>query len=78
MCVQYWRRVPPAQLVLYDASLICEMTKGFQMSMPSAQGSGTTPLTQDVVIEAFTDGSEADYKLISNQPAQPYVLYNNS
>lgn len=62
----------------YDASLICEMTKGFQMSMPSAQGSGTTPLTQDVVIEAFTDGSEADYKLISNQPAQPYVLYNNS
>jgi hypothetical protein len=62
----------------YDASLICEMTKGFQMSMPSGQGSGTTPLTQNVVIEAFTDGSEADYTLISNQPEQPYVLYNNS
>ena len=62
----------------YDASLICEMTKGFQMSMPSPQGSGTTPLTQNVVIEAFTDASEADYKLISNQPTQPYVLYNNS
>ena len=62
----------------YDASLICEMTKGFQMSMPSAQGSGTTPLTQNVVIEAFTDASEADYTLISNQPEQPYVLYNNS
>ena len=62
----------------YDASLICEMTKGFQMSMPSAQGAGTTPLTQNVVIEAFTDASEADYKLISNQPNQPYALYNNS
>ena len=62
----------------YDASLTCEMSKGFQMSMPSPQGSGTTPLTQNVVIEAFTDASEADYKLISNQPTQPYVLYNNS
>ena len=62
----------------YDASVICEMTKGFQMSMPSPQGAGTTPLTQNVVIEAFTDASEADYTLVSNQPEQPYVLYNNS
>ena len=62
----------------YDSSLACEMTKGFQMSMPSPQGSGTTPLTQNVVIEAFTDADEADYKLISNQPSQPYMLYNNS
>ena len=62
----------------YDASVACEMRKGFQMSMPSAQGAGTTPLTQNVVIEAFTDASEADYTLISNQPEQPYVLYNNS
>ena len=62
----------------YDASLIMEMEKGFQMSMPSGQGSGVTPLTQNVVIEAFTDASEADYKLISNQPSQAYTLYNNS
>lgn len=62
----------------YDASLELELFKGVQMSMPSAQGSGVTPLTQNVVIEAYTDGSEDDYQIISNQSEQAYTIYNAS
>lgn len=60
----------------YQSELITHLIKGFQVSMPSAQGSGVTPLTQNLVIESFTDGSENDFQIISNQKDLPYTLYN--
>lgn len=62
----------------YDASIALEIIKGFQMSMPSPQGADVSPLTQSVVIEAFTDASEADYTITSIQPDTAYNLYNHS
>lgn len=62
----------------YDSSIALEMVKGFQMSMPSAQGSGVSPLTQNVVIEAYTDANEDDYTLTLIQPKASYTLYNHN
>lgn len=62
----------------YDSSIALEIVKGFQMEMPSPQGSGVTPLTQNVVIEAYTDASEDDYTLTLIQPNQSFNLYHHN
>ena len=62
----------------YQSDLRFEMFKGVQMQMPSFQGTGVTPGTQQIIIQAYTDGSEADFQIVSNQPKQTAFLYNNS
>lgn len=60
----------------YNGDLRLTTHKGTQMQMPSAQG--TNRLNQNVIIQAYTDGEEDDYTLISNQPRQNALLYNYS
>ena len=62
----------------YKSEFRLEMLKGIQMEMPSPEGTGVTPYTQQVVISSYTDGSEADFQFVSNQPKQAYHLYDNS